>query len=252
MKRALFYLLCFTTLLLPVGVKATSIVALWTPERIVIAADSRLSPLVDGTYSQVCKIRAEGNLWYATAGLYEAPIDGFNISNIIHEAYSKARHKDNIVSFAMTELSFEVAKRLNAVRERVDVVLRNNPNLNLAELILVAKEKDGFKAVYNQTDISRLMQSTNAMAFDGEIGIIPENRNAMQILVAGRKDAILEYIASNPAWAKGDDLVAIAHKFIQMEIDRYPMGVGGPISILAINKDGTVKWEDPGLCEVSK
>lgn len=253
MKYVLLPLLSFVAVLSPLAVGATTIVAIWSSDRIVIAADSRRTSLLDGSYAQVCKIRNEGSVWYATAGLYEASIEGFNISKIVHEVYLESPVKEHLLGFTMY-LSPAIGQALVSVRERIDAVLSTNPNLNFADIVMVAKEKDGLRAVHYRTDISRTVPRTSAngvrsMAFWGEEEDIPtKNPLGMEIIGAGRTEAIAEYIRANPQWTKERDPVSVARMFVQMEIDRHPNEVGGPIAILTIESNGSVQWKDRAAC----
>jgi hypothetical protein len=251
MKPILFLIaaICF-----PQVVAATSIIAVWTAERVVIAADGKLTSSA-GTSSKVCKIRKEGNFWYASAGLYEYAKMDFSISAIVHKAYETSQFRDRLLTFATLDLTPAVGERLMTARETVDEILKKNANLNFSDVVMIAKEKDGLKVVHHQTDISRNAQTFSPngiriVSVSSDIRDLPtEHPPKMQMLTAPRKHAVNEYIARFPELIESGNPVLIARKFIQLEIERYTDEVGDPIAILSIEKDGTAEWKEHGACK---
>jgi hypothetical protein len=71
---------------------ATSIVAIRTPDYIIIGSDSAGTFEIDSGPSsvrKVCKILQDGNMFVATSGVFDDPISGFNVDKIVVAA-SKA------------------------------------------------------------------------------------------------------------------------------------------------------------------
>jgi hypothetical protein len=86
-----YSVLCLLTIAMAAPAGATTVVAIWTPARIVLAADTSLSRFdpatkTDVRQATVCKIRAVGDNWYATAGLFEEPISGFALPAVAQAA----------------------------------------------------------------------------------------------------------------------------------------------------------------------
>ena len=81
--RSLNVALC--GVLLQLRANATTIVALWTPDRILIAADSRASI---GTSASVdtCKIGHSGRTWFAVAGLITDGASGYALGDSLKQA----------------------------------------------------------------------------------------------------------------------------------------------------------------------
>jgi ATP-dependent protease HslVU (ClpYQ) peptidase subunit len=222
MGFAVLFLLWVTTALRPADVGATTIVVIWRPDRIVLAADSKLSSLTDPVLSRAtCKIRSQGHIWYAAAGLYEASITGFNIVEIIRDTYVRSRNLDSVIAFAMMDLSREVADRLNAVRQHAAAAAHQlDRNLNFADIIMIAKEPNGLRGVQYQTDISELRESRNSrgvrsMNFGGSFTVLPTPPTSTQpqLLAVGSNNAITKYIRANPAWG-AEDPVELGRRLI--------------------------------------
>jgi hypothetical protein len=75
--------------------RASTLVVIWTPDKIVFAADGRLT-LMDSTgkilepSGTVCKIKTIGSVLWGSAGLYEFPASGFNLSDILKKRIGRS------------------------------------------------------------------------------------------------------------------------------------------------------------------
>src|ERR1051325_3988410 len=71
--------------LAPVCLHATTLVALWTPEKILIGADSRVV-LGQAASAEACKIAHSGSTWFAVAGLVADPDSGFSVGDLLRSS----------------------------------------------------------------------------------------------------------------------------------------------------------------------
>ena len=58
---------------------ATTLVALWSPERLLIAADSNVITNMPNVLGTACKISQDGPIYYAFSGLVEDKKAGYNV-----------------------------------------------------------------------------------------------------------------------------------------------------------------------------
>lgn len=233
---------------------ATTIVAIWTPDRIILAADTALSS-ADGKQriGTVCKLKKESTIWFATAGLFEFPLTGFDMPDIIHRRYERRPVQD--IGFLGAMFSSDIEFALDNARKSVDETLRINPNLNVSENIIVGPDRGVEGVLYHMSNIygstardtgggGKEMHSTGARL------LLPTGMPyRAEIAVAGEKDAIFEYQLENPIW-QATDPVALARLFLDLEIARHPITVGRPIAILSVGIDGRHQWEEkPDVCK---
>jgi hypothetical protein len=253
-KSKKLYRLCGAFLVVCISCCGTTIVALWTPDRIIMAADSALSDEHKMRIGSTCKIRREGDIRFATAGLFEYPMTGFSMPTIAHKAYEHTPNPKTLLKFDMI-FSGEVAMALDMAKDSVSEVLARDPNLNRAEIIMIAAEDGSLKATYSQSDISGTIKTIRmnqgkgrGIAFVGEKQEIPSGRPyRMEMIVAGARNAIILYQIQHPEW-RAMEPVEAARMFIELEIAENDQIVGRPISILVMERSGATSWIERGEC----
>jgi hypothetical protein len=242
-------------LFVPLPVRPTTILAIWTPDRIILAADTALSS-IDGTkrIGNVCKLKRESAIWFATAGLFEFSPTGFDMPSIIRKRYERRPTVNLDVLGVLVDSDIDIA--LDDARKSVDATLRANQNLNISELIIIGPNHGVEGALYSTSNIYGSTARDNGgggkemHATFGSL-LLPTGRPyRAELAVAGEKDAIVEYLMETPAW-QGSDPVALARLFIELEMTRHPITVGPPIAIVSIAMDGTYHWEgnEPEACK---
>src|SRR5438309_8584926 len=64
----------------------TTIVALWSPDRLLLAADSNVITNAPNVLGTACKISEDGSIFYAFSGLVEDRSVGYDITALAHQA----------------------------------------------------------------------------------------------------------------------------------------------------------------------
>lgn len=234
---------------------ATSIVAFWTPTRIVVAADSKGS--VGGRLGsrelQTCKIRAIGSHYFAATGLTNVPEVGFDL-NVIFGAVSTT---DRPISAIADEMAVTVRVKLFPALE----FLRNKYPQNYA---LDFGERSGGIAlafmVFGVDDgqprmAIRQVGAPGFPANDKSVDYPGASPLGFGAAYAGQHDAIDRFIAANADWRQNLSLESAARQFVGLEATRSDLGtrntVGLPLSMLEITANGP-KWIDSGPCNPGK
>lgn len=223
----------------------------WSWDRVILAADSKATHS-NGETSNVCKVRMEGNVYYAAAGLFSYEQTGFYLPELIHQASEAMKEPKSLFQLQMN-LDETVNTALAKARDSVEESLKRNPNLNYGETIIVGFDHGKVRLIHSLSDISESHLETNqrgiqSFAFQTSEEVLPDDSPIpARAVVAGEKMAIFSYVAQHPEWVNTDPVQA-ARKFLELEIDDCPGTVGGPISIVAIEKDGSATWIERGVC----
>jgi hypothetical protein len=216
----------------------TTIAIVVSPDTIVLAGDSK-GTLNAGGWTQTCKLGWMNNCAFALVGLQTHTPTGFQVMPIAENACS-----------SHGALSAKVALFYRSVRGPLLIALKDS-RLN---------DRRTYDAWYNE----KLVIQMAFAGFDGttphviiegieeHAGSLKETvtevpAGALQYAVIGQKAALKKLVASNPAWWAGLTPVAIGKTIVQSEIDGEPEQVGGPISVLRIDKLG-VHWVERGVC----
>jgi hypothetical protein len=217
---------------LAVHAGATTIVAIWTPEKIVIAGDSLLNMNWTGgngapqhKTSKDCKIRKFGSNYISAAGNYHIQTAGFDVWDTAAHACRSSTNVDGCASKFKTELRNRLAK----------VVGRHDIHLS----VLVAGLENGAPALEHITLIGTP---------DGKLSVQTESfRKGKQTsgqVILGERDAIdrSEHASKMP-----DNIEDQALSLVKIEARALPQEVGAPFSTLTIEGSGE-KWTNPGCC----
>jgi hypothetical protein len=96
--------------------RATSIVVLVTQDRIIIASDGVVTAVTNGveSFPKFCKIRTDGNVYYAIAGDYGAPQTELDVWKITSESVAKS---PNIIGI-LDSTEAAILNQLKAIAER--------------------------------------------------------------------------------------------------------------------------------------
>ena len=63
---------------------ATTLVALWSPDRLLLAADSNVITNDPNLLGTACKISEDGSIFYAFSGLVEDSSVGYDVAALAH------------------------------------------------------------------------------------------------------------------------------------------------------------------------
>jgi hypothetical protein len=237
------------------SLRATSIVAFWTPAAIVVAADSKASVggRLGSRESQTCKIRPVGPYYFAATGLTNVPETGFDLNAI----FSTVATADRSISAIADEMASTAREKLFPALE----FLRNRYPQNYAADF---GERSGGIALAFVVFGSEDGQPRMAVRQIGAPGFPSNDKRvdypgaaAMQFgaAYAGQNDALARFIAANPDWRQKYSLQDAAKMFVELEANRTDLGsrntVGLPLSRLEVTGRGAA-WIEPGVCNPTR
>jgi hypothetical protein len=216
-------------------VRATTIVAIWTPSKIVIAGDSLLNMNWTGQHgepehktSKDCKIRKYGSNYISAAGNYHIQTVGFDV-------WQKAAHacgSSTNVDGCATKFKAELRSILSRVVGVHDVHLS----------VLVAGLQDGAPALEHITFVGTP---------DGRLNVRSESfrhgkAQTWGRVILGERDAI-DRREQGEESTMTESIEEQAVSLVKIEARSLPREVGGPYSTLTIEAGGE-HWVNPGCC----
>jgi hypothetical protein len=222
---------------------ATTLVALWTPQRILLAADSLVvsdSPQArDG-----CKIVHSGTTWLAVSGLVTDAVSGYELGPLARTTLeAPGTMQDKVLRFA--------GSVQDPLQRAVDSLKRESP----AEYARLAAGRPVLQAIFASGETGRPVLAT--------VGFIPGAGGALQprmslvdgsdalgprLIYAGQQDRIREYLKSNRRWYErdGNELV---RSLVQLEADAHTGLVGGPVDLVEIGGAGSQWIQKKAYCQ---
>jgi hypothetical protein len=216
---------------------ATTIVAIWTPEKLVISGDSLLNSTWTGNDGQprhklstACKIRQYGSNYISAAGNYHIQKAGFDV----WESAIRACGADMNVDQCASKFKAELRRALSHAAGIHDVHLT----------VIVAGLQNGAPALDHIT----LVGSPS-----GQISVRSESfrkgRQTSGRVILGDRDAIDRQERAAPAGINGG-IQEQALSLVRIEARAAPQDVGAPFSTLIIEPSGE-RWINPGCCPSS-
>lgn len=223
----------------------TAGVAVWMPDRAVIAIDSRMT-LSSGDWRQrgadQCKVRAAGRFLIAIAGLHDHTPTKFNVWSLAAESASGAP--------SVSAAAAQVERRLE-------------PELRTALFNIQSADLAGFDRHFGVAHLAFVIAGMdNGVPAMAARAFIPDRNAGVRVFrwepaagstamyAFGEHDAIDRAYPDYKALAsdlKSLGPVETARKMIQLEIEQEPDIVGPPVSIVQFTREGPV-WIQPGLC----
>ena len=238
-------------MLSPLRAECTSIVAVWTKNRITIVADSKqtVSDANGATTSQkACKVYQVRNTVFAIAGL--AKIDEIDVVN---EIKNHTPMRDAKTGAILPIESIIIPASASITKVLISKHAQYAPNAPIqmliagwwdGELRLARWEMNGLRIIgdYSLPDNVRQYEYPDVRGHDGT----DPNRGIETI---GMDEAIKAFKASTPGWNKGSDH-AVAERLVTVEINdpNAKQYVGKPISTIVVTKGG-IKWKHRGACK---
>lgn len=216
---------------------ATTIVAIWTPGKIVITGDSLINSNWTGENgeprhrtSKDCKIRKFGANYISAAGNYKIQTAQFDL----WETASKACGSSIDVDTCAIKFRANLRSILGRAAGVHDVHLS----------VLVAGLQNGAPALEHITFIGQP---------DGRLSVRSESfrrgRQKWGRVILGLREAIDHYERTAPS-TRTRTLEEQALSLVRIEARAQPQEVGPPFSTLAIEASGG-HWTNPGCCPAS-
>jgi hypothetical protein len=217
----------------------TAIAAICRTGEIVLAADSRRLGLVSGEQSSVCKIRDLKTLYAVLSGINTYDPTHFDVSQLIPAQMPDVDIGTNVNSIA--DAIFP------PLRDALEHLRNENPGLFASTAVQKHPMDIKFARVQNCVPTLITLRAVVQISESGPPTVIPERHDwpiwgmfdTPACSFVGTDEGVATYLAlsDNGELYKGD-LVERARSFVQTEIDKHATGIGGPIDILRLTKEG--------------
>lgn len=240
----------FRVLALSIGLSvcasATTIVAIWTPAKLVIVADSIItlvSTSADGHQKsrteKDCKIRKIGKNYFSAAGILHVKSVRFDI----WDSASRACASSSSLDICSAKLKPELQTALGRVVKQNRANRRSGRPLHEVRLtVLVAGNQDGAPAMDH---ITFLATPDDRVTVKSES--FRKSKSAAEgRVILGDRGAIDRFEKTHSA-NPGDSPEEEALALVKIEARAAPKDVGPPFSTLVIDAEGD-RWPDPGCC----
>ncbi len=213
---------------------ATTVVAIWTPTRIVISADSLINSTWTGSdgrsrqnLSNACKIRKFGANYVSAAGNYHIQSAGFDL----WETSARACGGSANVELCAVRLKSELRS-----------VLQRTAGIHEVHLtLLVAGRQNGSPALEHMTFVSTRYGRLNEQFESFRRGAGTWGR-----VILGDREAIDRY-EQGASPMTNISLQDQTQTLVRIEAWARPQEVGPPFSTLTIDASGD-HWVAPGIC----
>ncbi|MBI3279886.1 MAG: hypothetical protein HYZ57_08610 [Acidobacteria bacterium] len=205
---------------------ATTLVAIWTPDRVLLGADSLVTTNQQAPASG-CKIAQAGSTYFALSGLSRDDAAGFAAAPLATEAARQGTMPEKVAAF--------VKLARGPLTRAVDGLRRDSPQ----DYLRLASGRPVLQMIFTQADDSPVLgMAAFNVAPEGGLRVhtaVVDGSDARgpRIVYAGQQGRIREYLKSHRDWAAGD-AARLVNTLIQLEIDSGSAYVGGPVDILAI------------------
>ncbi len=216
--------------------RATTLVALWAPGEVLLAADSAVIKTGGGLNFQTvgCKIGEGARAYYALSGIVDDDGTGYSASRYASEAAGG--------SGTVESLAANFAKAIeDPLRRELDDLRRDDPS----QYLFLAQGHPALQAIFAGMEGGQpaLVVAGFGLAPDGELkGFVRviakgDDGRGPRIIYAGQQSKIKAYLALHRDWSQADR-TQLVNKLVQMEIDASEGQVAGPIDVLSIDGAG--------------
>lgn len=221
--------------------RATTIVVVYTPKEVSIAADS-LGTFSTGPQS-VCKVYQAGEVFIGVAGAANDPITKFNVANIVFAATNFVRRFTDKMTAAANAIEAKLLEEARQVRSTRPKEFDNliNPDIGGVSIILIGRQDGILYAIGQKFMISADARQNLAVVASGVqqcpgTACAPDRPYTFWM---GSATEIQKYMSvPHP---RVTDTAASARHLVQMEIDAHAIGVGPPIDVLRMTMTGS-EW----------
>ncbi len=217
-----------------ITVSATTLVAVWSPERLLIGADSNVITSAPDVIGTGCKISRDGPSVYAFSGLVEDRSAGYDIERLAHEAVQGAGdlsiHLNHFLELTRDPLSRAVAALKKDSPDQYAYLQQSHPVLQAIFADVESGAPELGLAGFSLAPDGSLIDFTRIVA-RGDDG------RGARIVYAGQQKHLKEYLREHGDWGSADPEQLIRN-LIQSEIDASEGEVGGAIDIVAVEPNG--------------
>jgi len=220
----------------------TAAIAIWQPDRIVIATDSKVIHLNGEPPDTICKVRRSGRFFFPISGFYGRTGSDFDVWDIATRSVKTAHTVPDAAAILEHRIAAGLPKALESARLSNPDELKKK--LSESYLAFFVAGIDAGKPVM----AGRNFGSRGVLKREYP-GTNPVVAGATGLAVFGDRNVIDRmYTPQRQVTLAAGDPIGTARSFVQLEIDGESAAVGGPRSILVIAKNGH-RWEEHGLCK---
>jgi hypothetical protein len=219
---------------------ATTLVAVWSPEHLLIGADSRVTTMTNlglPVQGSACKIAQQGASYFAFAGLVEDLTTQYRADALAHQAFAAGGTlEQRLHQFAQSvrePLVRSLAQLKKDSPDQYASLLQGRPALQ-AIFGLVEQGPPSLGIVgFNLAPDGSLVQQTQVIA-QGDDGRGP------RIITAGQQGQIRQYLRDHRDWSQGPH-IDLVRTLIELEIAHSTGQVGGPVDMIQL-KPNAAEW----------
>lgn len=229
-------------LLLPGIAQATCAIAVWTPEKIVLGADSMervINPENNGGAVNQCKIQQAGNYYVMVSGITSHRRTGFDTFAIIAASIRQSDSVFEAADLAMNEVERGFMNVLVSAKDTdgryIANLELNSPTFAIAgfergrpQMVYCSFDKIRGRWTWTRDDYPNARQGGIAYAY-----------------LCGQR-GINFYKRGHPNWRREDPVRTVAG-MIAAEARSVPREVGGPLALVILDRGGA-HWRSGGVC----
>ncbi len=217
----------------------TTIVAMRTPDFFVIAADS-LSTFKGGKKPQssglMCKILQKGSVVFATAGLVKDPQRGFDSNAIVSKSLQASSPLSTNIKMVEASLSQSFQRELERLRYEEPSLFKKSRSVTV---LLARYEKNqpiasGIQFLGEPGAKGTVLVKTKTLSCPGDCP------RGQYIFYLGETSIVKKFMHESGHNLQMSPEEAVRF-MVQLEIDAGTPGVGPPIDVLRLDKNG-IKW----------
>lgn len=213
------------------GLPATTLVAVWTPERLLLGADSLVYTGTPGPAARGCKIDREGATYFALSGLVDDPSVNFHLAPLTRDAMKLTGPMDQKLAAFRQLVRPGLMRALAGVRKDspsdYEFLLAGHPVVQA--IFAQVQQGSPLLAVASfRLDPAGDLQEYSAVLAD------QNDTRGPRVIYAGQQGRIREYLRQHTDWHTGDH-AGLVRDLIQLEIDSNSGRVGGPVDLLSIS-----------------
>ena len=230
--------------------KATTIIAVWTPNSTFIAADGKASHSSENSaHETICKINVANNVFWAAAGLTQDTSTGYSVGKLVNEAMKQSLplEKKKIASFEISATKALTAAT-SLMFKNYRSVFDKNISHSAALEVTFSSYENGINYLFALSFSAYFDPESNAVkVYTTENTSCPCGKSHIQTM--GFHSIIDAELRGNPgAFDTPTENAAALKRLIELQIVSSPKAVGPPISIVEIQK-GIPHWIDKGACK---
>ncbi|HET8547276.1 MAG TPA: hypothetical protein VFL57_04695 [Bryobacteraceae bacterium] len=216
---------------------ATTLVAVWTPERLLLGADSLTFTGAPEPAALGCKIACEGDTYFALSGLVEDRAVNFELATLARQAMKQTCAMDERLAAFREIVRPGLARALALVKKEspadFEFLLAGHPVVQAIFAEVQAGSPLFAVASFQLAPTGELREYSAVLADQNDT-------RGPRIIYAGQQGRIREYLRAHQDWAVGDQ-PQLVRELIELEIRAGTGRVGGPVDLLSV-APGRAEW----------